>query len=167
MKWLKDIFSGATGGFMKGIGDLVGKFVTTDKDKQAFMLAAEQLLQQRDAEIETTIRAELDAKTRIIEAEMAQGDNYTKRARPTVVYFGLVVIAINHVLVPNAVQIINQVSQTAVSYNTVNLPTEFWIAWGGICSAWVIGRSAEKRGQRSSVIQAVTGNKTHISRLFE
>ncbi|CAA0097701.1 Uncharacterised protein [BD1-7 clade bacterium] len=159
MKWLTDIFSGATGGFMDGVSNLIGKFVTTDKDKQAFILATEKLLQQRDAEIEQTIRAELEAKTRIIEAEMQQDDNYTKRARPTVVYFGLVVIAINHVLVPNLIQVISQVSETAVAYNTVNLPTEFWIAWGGICSAWVIGRSAEKRGNRTPVIQTITGTK--------
>ena len=39
------------------------------------------------------------------------------------------------------------------------LPTEFWLAWGGIVSTWSIGRSAERRGARNKAVSLVTGNK--------
>ena len=112
----------------------------------------EVIVQKRDSEIEQTIRAELDAKTKIIEAELNQGDNFTKRARPTTVYFGLVVIFYNYCVIPT-IQMIK-----GISLSPFELPTEFWVAWGGIVATWSVGRSAEKRGTRNKVTSLITGN---------
>lgn len=130
------------------IGTIIDDLRTTDDEKNAAKLAMEQLIQQREAQVEETIRAELGAKERVMVAELQQGDNYTKRARPTVVYAGLAFILFNYVL-PNYLPI----------EKAVDLPAEFWIAWGGIVATYSIGRSMEKRGVRNQVVQGITGSK--------
>lgn len=152
MGWLGDILTGSLGSTVSTIGDTVKKFVTTDGDRMQMQKELEAILQKRDSEVEQTIRTELGAKERIMVAEITQGDNYTKRARPTVVYFGLVLIAVNYCLVPLA-QILMGVKAEAL-----DLPAEFWMAWGGIVSTWVIGRSAERRGSRNKVTSFITGS---------
>jgi hypothetical protein len=32
----------------------------------------------------------------------------------------------------------------------LELPTEFWYVWGGVCSVWMIGRTIEKTGSEIS-----------------
>lgn len=152
-KFLGDILGGTLGETVAQIGNTVKKFVTTDSDRMNLQLELEQILQKRDSEIEQTIRTELEAKANIIQAELNQKDNYTKRARPTVVYFGLVVILYNYCIVPT-VQMIK-----GVPLQSFALPTEFWAAWGGIVSTWVVGRSMEKRGNRNKVTSFITGDK--------
>lgn len=109
------------------------------------------------------------AKSAIIVAEMQQSDNYTKRARPTVVYAGLVFICINHVLFPIIGRILaifaepSQAVMLSELIQPVALPTAFWTAWGGIVSTWVLGRSMEKRkvtGNVGKVVSLITGNRS-------
>jgi hypothetical protein len=130
MDWITKLFGGATKGLLGGIGDLVDKFVTTGDEKAAFKLQAAALVAARDAELEQTLRSELDVKARIIEAEMAQSDSYTKRARPTIVYSGLV-FTFAHII------------GGAFGVH-LDIPPEFWPVWGGVCGLWIIGRSVEK-----------------------
>jgi len=103
--------------------------------------------------METRESAVVEAQKSIIVSEMSQGDNFTKRARPTIVYAGLAFIFLVHVILP----MIAFFKETPIP--TVSLPEQFWWAWGGVCSIWVIGRSAEKRGTSGSMISAITGSK--------
>jgi hypothetical protein len=152
MSFISKIFSNTTKGFIEGVGSTIKKFVTTDGDRMAMQLELEDLLQKRDSEIEQTIRTELEAKERIIVAELQQGDIFTKRARPSVVYFGLLVIFYNYCVIPT----IQMIKGTPLI--PFNLPTEFWIAWGGIVATWSVGRSAEKRGIRNKTTSFITGS---------
>lgn len=152
MSIISEIISSGLGTTIEGIGSTIKKFVTTDADRMAMQQELEVILQKRDSELEQTFRKELEAKERIITSELQQGDNYTKRARPTVVYFGLLVIFYNYCLIPT-IQIIK-----GMTLNSLNLPAEFWLAWGGIVATWSIGRSSEKRGSRSKVTSFITGN---------
>ena len=127
--------------------DIIDDLHTSDEEKQAAMLKMETLIQQREAEVEQTIRRELEAKEKIIVAELQQSDNYTKRARPTVIYAGLLFIGFNYVIAP------------VFGLGSFPLPIEFWGAWGGIVATYTIGRSAEKRGVRNKLTQGVTGSK--------
>ena len=155
MSWLTRIIGGGLSETVGKIGDVVDKFHLSGEEKQAFTLAMEELLQKRDSEIEKTIQAELGAKERVLVAELTQGDNYTKRARPTVVYAGLAFIAFNYCLVP-------LVSRWAGAANVtpLELPAEFWYGWSGIVATWSVGRTMEKRGDRSAFTEVVTGTKT-------
>ena len=162
MSWLGKIFAGGAGDLIESVGNVADRFITTDDERQKFKLDVEALLQRRDSEIEQTIRAELSARERIIVAELRQGDNYTKRARPTVVYVGLAFIGINYILMPLIGRLAALFSDVAIDTSPLaDLPMEFWAAWGGICATWSIGRTAEKRGSRHPAVEKITGNPAH------
>ena len=80
----------------------------------------------------------------IIVSEMQQSDNYTRRARPTIVYVGLICIFLVHVVLP-------------IFEINIALPKEFWWTWTGVCSVWIVGRSAEKLGKRDSIVKKIAG----------
>lgn len=152
MSWLTKILSGGVGSLVEQVGGVVDKFHISGEEKQRFKLELEALLQKRDSEIEETIRSELQAKERILVAELTQGDNYTKRARPTVVYAGLAFIFFNYCLVP----IIGKLF--TVDMPVLDLPNAFWAGWSGIVATWSVGRSFEKRGASNRVVRAITGS---------
>ena len=159
MNWLTKIFSGGVGTLVEQVGGVVDQFHLSGEEKQKFKLELEALLQKRDSDIEETIRAELQAKERVLVAELTQGDNYTKRARPTVVYAGLGFIFFNFCLVPVLAKLFG------ADMEPLELPTEFWYGWAGIVGTWSIGRTMEKRGAHNRFTRAVTGSGG--SRLLE
>jgi len=133
---------GLVGGLIGPASKIIDDLHTSGEEKDAAKVAFERVLQERESEVEQTVRAELQAKERIIVAELNQTDNYTKRARPTVVYTGLLMIIYNYSVAPS------------VGLGVMELPTEFWVGWSGIVATYSIGRSAEKRGTR----EKLTGN---------
>ncbi len=95
MSWYSRLFSDSVGTVVEKVGNVADEFNLSGEEKQHFKLRMESLLQQRDAQIEESLRCELQARERILVAELNQGDSYTKRARPTVVYAGLSFILFN------------------------------------------------------------------------
>lgn len=160
MDWVGKIFGNAAGGVIDSIGGVADKFIETSEEKKRFKIEMESLLQKRDSEMEQTLRAELQAKERILVAELQQGDKYTKRARPSLIYFGMGIIAFNYCLVP-LFQYFG--GQEVAQIKPFNLPEYFWMAWGGTVGAWSVGRSAERMGYRNRVTQFVTGNPSSVS----
>lgn len=130
---LSKILGGSAGEVVDKLAGAVDRFVTTDEERARIKLDFEKVLQARDSEIEQTIRAELSAQERILVAELTQGDNYTKRARPTIIYAGLFMMAWNYCLTP------------LFGVKELALPEEFWIAWGGVVGVYSWGRTQEKR----------------------
>jgi hypothetical protein len=122
------------------------------------------MLQDRDNSV-------VNASKEIIVAELNQGDLYTKRARPTVIYAGLAMMFLTEVLIPAIVKIIQafrvgQITEVQIEaihqIGQLDLPPEFWVAWGGVVSVYAVGRSAEKRGAVNKVVEWITGNKAII-----
>lgn len=151
MNWIGKIFGGSIGTVVEQVGSVIDKFHLSGEEKQKFKLEMEALLQKRDSEIEETMRSELQAKERILVAELTQGDKYTKRARPTVVYVGLIFIAFNYCLVPVVAKLFGS------DITPLNLPAEFWYGWSGIVATWSVGRSFEKSGAKNRATRAITG----------
>lgn len=149
---IKQIVSALSGNVIESVGNVVDKFVTTDAEKTAAKLEMSKVILSHVEQAETSIRAEMDAKRAVIVAEMQSGDAYTKRARPTVVYGGLLAIFINHVVAPWLAVL------SGAEPPQINLPDQFWWAWGGVVSVWFIGRSAERRGIQHELIKQITGN---------
>ena len=160
MSWLTKILGSSIGSVVNQVGDVVDKFHLSGEEKQKFKLAMEALLQKRDSEIEATIRSELQAKERVLVAELTQGDKYTKRARPTVVYAGLAFIFFNYCVVPVISKLVHAPVEPLV------LPNAFWAGWSGIVATWTIGRTFEKRGAENMFTRIVTGSKEH-SRILD
>ena len=156
MSWFTDIFSGGAKGIVDGLGGIIDKFKLAPGEKEQFRLEAEALLQKRDSEIETTLRRELEAKERVLVAELQQGDNFTKRARPSVVYVGLAAVVFNYCVIPTILTF------TGHAAEPFELPTAFWAGWSGIVATWQIGRTMEKRGANNRFTRAVTGSDTTL-----
>jgi hypothetical protein len=118
----------------------------TDAEKAQAQINLQQMLQARENSL-------VESQKSIMVSEMQQGDAYTKRARPTLVYAGLAFICLVYVLFPIAAFF------TGRPMPQLSLPGEFWAAWGGVCSVWVIGRSAEKRGAANKIVNMITGGR--------
>jgi hypothetical protein len=114
----------------------------TEKLKAEHELAM--ILEQREATL-------VSATREIIVAEMTQGDSFTKRARPSIVYSGLLFIFLVHVALPGYAFFSGQPTPD------LSLPAEFWWAWTGVVSVWTFGRSMEKRGHTDKITKMITG----------
>lgn len=159
MSWFSDLFSSGAGSLVSSIGEVADRFIESPDDKNAFKLQMQTLIQQRDSEIEKSLQKSLEAKERVLVAELNQGDSYTKRARPTVVYAGLIFIAINYVIFPLLARVATAMGVTVDASPLADLPGDFWLAWGGICATWSIGRTIEKRGTQTPLTRITTGSK--------
>jgi len=137
---------GSVADFAGGIMDRFWPPKMTEAEKVKAQAGLEAAIEKRDM-------ARDAVKAEVMKAELSQGDNYTKRARPTIVYAGLIFICLIHVIFP----IIAYISKGKVP--ALSLPSDFWYVWGGVCSVWMVGRTVERRGNASKVINAITGNK--------
>jgi len=114
-----------------------------------------------------------EAKKSVMVAELNQGDVYTKRARPTIVYGGLAIIFINHVIFPMFAWCVGVATvlfagtitpelTNALVLPSFSLPAAFWASWTGVTGVYSIGRSMEKRGvtgMGGKIASMITGNK--------
>lgn len=138
------------GSVVNAAGSIIDKISGDDAQKQEAKLELEKLLQADRMKLQDSLQQELQSKERVLVAELNQGDNFTKRARPTIVYAGLVFIFLNYVVFPLFMP----------DHASLQLPTEFWAAWGGICATWSIGRTFEKSGVKNKITSAITGSKS-------
>lgn len=116
----------------------------TELEKSQAQLMLQELIGKREDAL-------LEVQKSIIVAELQQSDNFTKRARPSVVYVGLLFIFLIHVVFP----IISWFSKEVLP--PLSLPADFWWAWGSVVSIWAIGRSAEKYGISNKLVNTITG----------
>ena len=137
---------GSVANFAKSIVERIFPPKMTDAEKAQGQIQLQDMLERR----ENTV---VEAQRAIIVSEMQQGDNFTKRARPTLVYAGLVFIFLVHVALPMFAFF------TSKPIPELSLPADFWWAWSGVCGIWVIGRSAERRGMTGKIVSMITGNK--------
>jgi hypothetical protein len=124
------------------------------------LMAAQEELRQRDAELSALKSQQAETKRDIIQAELQQGDNFTKRARPMVVYAGLVFIFVNYVVLP---PIFALAGKPLGPSGVFDLPSNFWTAWGGIVATWSIGRSFEKVGVSNRMVRMITGSSAPVA----
>ncbi|MBT9175476.1 MAG: hypothetical protein DDT22_01155 [candidate division WS2 bacterium] len=127
---------------LKPVFDIIDKAVT-DKDLAQKLKHEIMLADYAEA------TAEMQAKRDIVVAELEQSDTFTKRARPSVVYVGLGAIVFNYCFIPFFKFVTGMIAQfwgvtITIAPEPFDLPSEFWWAWGGVLSVYVIGRSTEK-----------------------
>ncbi|MFY0686245.1 MAG: hypothetical protein JXQ90_03720 [Cyclobacteriaceae bacterium] len=165
MKWLKQLFSGR----LDTVTDLVDDLTLTKEEKQQFKLKLQSQLMQQQQIIEESYQTALTSRADIIKAELTQGDPFTKRARPMIIYAGLLFIAIVYVIVPVIYVIKNgQIPGAGADMFLIKLPEQFWWAWGTVVGVYGAGRSAEKLGTANRLTQFITGSNaskaTHLAK---
>lgn len=170
MGLFSNLFAGGAGTLVDQVGKVVDEFHLSAEEKQQLNIRLQELVLKREELLETSAQAEMSAKERVLVAELNQGDNYTKRARPTVVYAGLLLILLNYTVIPgiallagktgNDCQIVTVESKPVQNCEPkfLVLPEEFWWAWAGIVGTWSIGRTAEKMGRGNKLTSLITGS---------
>lgn len=132
--FVKDIISPVT--------TMIDKLTTTQEEKltlKAKLTEIENTLTMKVLEHEQNV---INSQKEVIIAELNQGDLYTKRARPTIIYAGLAIVAANHILFPWIAFFFDYVIPA------INLPSEFWLAWGGVTGVYAWGRTIEKKNHK-------------------
>lgn len=143
MNWLNKLFSAGVGQAVEQIGGVVERVSAGHLGKKEMQLELEKMLHERDTALIAQLTTEITSKEKIMVAELQQGDKFTKRARPTIVYVGLLAALFDGL---------------GYDWAKFTMPPDFWYIWGGVCSVWVIGRSAEKYGAANGLVKAITGN---------
>lgn len=141
---LGKILSGGVGELVESVGNVIDKFHTSDSEKAEAKLKVEQVITQRMAVIEQSIQARFAMVQGVIESEMKSGNGYTKNARPTIVYTGLLIHLINAI-------------GPMFGLAAVDVDPNFTYVWGGVCGVWIVGRSAERMGMGNRATKAITG----------
>lgn len=147
---LASIFSGGVREVVQGVVGVVDEFHTSPEERAELEVKVGQIVTERMRVIEESARGRMEMVARVIEAESKSGSRYTANARPTVVYVGLLIYALNAIL-----PMFGFAEQIEIDPN-------FTYVWGGVCSVWVAGRSAEKMGQFNKVSSAITGRKPSV-----
>jgi hypothetical protein len=152
-------FIKSAAGFATNIVDKIWPDKLDETERSAAVLELQKMIEARD---DTLIKAQRD----IIVAELEQGDKFTKRARPMIVYVGLGSVVFNYVLVPFVNRIAEWIALAKGAsldafggLSPLDLPADFWYVWGGVCAVYAVGRTAEKRGVRNQIVGWITGNK--------
>lgn len=123
---------------IKPVTDLIDDLVTTDEEKSVLKNKLTEIQNAHDAKVLEYEAKIAEQQSKIMIAELQQDDLFTKRARPTVLYAGLIIMLINNVILPWASYF------KGLTVPAIELPSEFWLAWGGIASVYAFGRSREK-----------------------
>ena len=152
MGLLGSVLGGAVGKILGQVRGVFDDLHHSGEEKDETMLRVEAILTERLSEAEETLRTEITAKQAIMVAEMQQEDRYTKRARPTIVYSGLVLIFLDFIVRVIAFFFVPDLPQPSGFVEVAFLAT-----WGSVCGVYSIGRSAEKRGVNNQAVSAVTG----------
>ena len=170
MGLLTNLFAGSASTLVEQVSKVIDEFHLSNEEKQQLSIRMQEIVLKREQVLQDSVQAEMSSKERVLVAELTQGDSYTKRARPTVVYAGLVFILLNYTVLPGIALIggaprdkctdsveKDKVARTCTT-NYLTLPEEFWWAWAGIVGTWSIGRTAEKLGARNTLTSRITGN---------
>ena len=89
-----------------------------------------------------------------IRAEEGSGDKFTVRARPSVIWMGVLLIFWNYALVP--------VFGFRWHMTPCALPDAFWWTWGTVVTGYVFSRSTEKIAQMPGDSQVNLGGLLKI-----
>ena len=123
---------------IKPVTGMIDNLTTTNEEKLKLKNEMERIQNSMAAKYVELEAKAIDAKKEIMVAELQQSDKYTKRARPTIIYAGLGILLLNNVILPWASVFITQ------TLPNITLPTEFWVAWGGVAGVYAFRRSTEK-----------------------
>ena len=125
-------------GLVKPVTSLVDDLVTSDEERLTIKNELTKLENDWKTKALDFEKNVIDKKAEVMIAELKQDDKFTKRARPTILYAGLVILATNHVLLPWVNHFIGNAPPT------IDIPPEFWYAWGGVAGIYSFKRSDEK-----------------------
>lgn len=148
---------------MQSIGDTLNNglvegllpIIQGDVSDPAKVEAAVRTLAARQAAL---AEAELQRRFEALKQEMnppalVEDTPYTRSARPTVIYAGVVFIFIVYLVIPIIAFFMHRLP------TEIHLPEEFWWAWGTVVTGIVAGRSYEKINKANAASRILTGSR--------
>lgn len=151
-KALGGIISGGVGGVVDKVGDIF-KILKGDKEDDPKLSAAELQLKLELTKLQNDLQTKMsDAVTgdlanqrELIKAELSNEDPYVRRARPTIIWVGIIIFLFNYALLPFITTMV-QLFGGGFSFVPITLPTEFWGVWGIYTGGYAYLRTREKQG---------------------
>lgn len=137
------LIGSTVGSIIKPVTGLLDEVITSEDEKNEFKARLAEIAHAAEANALSHAETIANAQRDVIVAELQQDDKYTKRARPSLVYAGLLALFLNHIVLPWSAFFFTTVEELP----TIDLPTEFWLGWSGVVGAWAIGRSVEKKAR--------------------
>ena len=132
MGGLLGILTGPVKGLLDGVGGIVGKFVTTDKEKMELQVQLIKVQSDFESALADADQKFADSQASVIKAEVASESWLARNWRPILMLTFTYIIAHNFVIAP------------LFSLTLVAVPPQMWellkIGMGG----YIFGRSAEK-----------------------
>lgn len=159
------------GGLINSVGQIIDNLHTSDEEKTDAKIRLVAGFTEFAKQADVAYQKELEVRRDVIVAELNQTDNYTKRARPTMLYAGMLFVGLNYVVAPlfgRMVAVIRAfwelspaqaLALSNMSEPLANLPSEFWAAWGGVAGVYVLARSGEKTGGFDGLWPLIVGGK--------
>lgn len=123
---------------LKSAFGLVDDLHTSEEEKSSLKIKLQELFNQHQRDVMANYNKEMQSVRDVIVAELNQDDNYTKRARPTVLYLFIVIVMLNYCIFP----FINHF--TVKPLPLIDLPPEAWQMFQWIFGVYGVGRSVEK-----------------------
>ena len=148
-KWLDKLLAAGVTETMNAVSNIME---THTGKKERDIAMAQLLVTQGNAQLDL-IKEELGVRERIMVAELTQDDKFTKRARPSIVYVGLLAMIVDGI--------------EAIAFT---MPEMFWEGWMIAVGIWAVGRTAEKigtAGRLGNIASLITGNKKKRKSLLE
>jgi len=146
---LKDMIGGLFGKALEQGAAIADEFTLSKEEREQFRQKDADRMAGLELAIMENVQARYAQVRDVIVAEMAQGDSFTKRARPAIVYTGLAMYVVQTIASPFG--------------QPIAIDENFAYIWGGVCSVWIVGRSAEKmsaNGWAKKAAAAITGSRT-------
>jgi hypothetical protein len=167
MNWLSKLFGAGIGEVTDGLDKIFARFKMAPEEAHKHRREVLTMLLTTFSKMEESVQSEIRAKENIIVAELKQGDAFTKRARPWIVYSGLILAGLEVVARYAAWITGAELPTVDGQYVTSLAPAEFWIGWGAVVSIYSIGRTAEKRGMQNKLLGMITGGAEKKRSLFD
>ena len=136
-----NLLAGPVKGLVDSVGGIIDDLSTSDEERAEAKRKLAALARSAEADVRDHAETIAGYQRDVIRAELEQDDRYTKRARPTLVYAGLVALFLNHIVLPWSAHF------TGATVPAIDLPAEFWWGWTGVVGAWAVGRSVEKKAR--------------------
>lgn len=144
------------GTIIKGVSELlksgfnlVDELHTSDEEKSEAKLKLQQMVLQHEQIMESTITQQIKSREAIIVAEMQNGDNFTKRARPAVIYTFLGIVVLNYCIFPTVGHFLK------MPMPQLELPKEAWNFFTVAFSVYGVGRTWEKVKGAGGIVKSV------------
>ena len=152
-KTIGGIFSGSVGDVINTVGN-VFKAIKGEGPEDPKLTAAEMQINlelqkmQNEMQIKLTdaITSDLANQRDLMKAELNSEDPYVRRARPSIIWIGLIIFLINYALLP-FITTLAQMLGGSFAFTPVILPDQFWYAWGLYTGGYAYLRTKEKQGE--------------------